>query len=139
MTAIDATPALVEATRRLVGRRTHIALQDLTDPLPFATGSFDWVVSSLVLHYIEDWDETFREFRRILKPGGHVLLSIGHPFMDLAYFKRAEWVTDVWKKAQAGTIEMHFVSRPLSEMINATTACFTLLDVEEPQPIPEHT
>jgi hypothetical protein len=83
-----------------------------------------------------------REFRRVLKPGGHVLFSIGHPFMDMTYFQRAdyfrrEWVTDVWKKTQSGTIEMHFVSRPLSEVINATAACFTLVAVEEPQPISE--
>lgn len=59
--------------------------------MSFAIGSFNWVVSSLVLHYIEDWDETFREFRRILKPGGYVLFPIGHPFMDLAYFQRADY------------------------------------------------
>ncbi len=89
-----------------------------------------------------DWEETFREFRRVLKPAGHLLFSIGHPFMDLTHFDRVdyfqrEWVTDVWKKGEVGTIEMHFVSRPLSEVVNATTAFFTLLGVEEPRPIPE--
>jgi SAM-dependent methyltransferase len=50
--------------------------------LPFADGSIDVVVSSLVLHNIADAQERLRavrEIARVLKPGGHVaLLDMQH-------------------------------------------------------------
>lgn len=52
-------------------------------PLEHNTRAFLSCGYSLALHR-----GTFREFRRVLKPGGHVLFSISHPFMDLTHFKR---------------------------------------------------
>ncbi|MEY4150129.1 MAG: hypothetical protein RL555_733 [Bacteroidota bacterium] len=45
--------------------------------LPFADGSFDRVISSLVIHHLttEQKQEAFQEFKRILKPGGEVHIA----------------------------------------------------------------
>jgi ubiquinone/menaquinone biosynthesis C-methylase UbiE len=41
--------------------------------LPFPTSSFDVVMTAHILHLIPTWRDALREFRRILKPGGHYL------------------------------------------------------------------
>jgi ubiquinone/menaquinone biosynthesis C-methylase UbiE len=43
---------------------------DLSDPLPFDDGQFDGVVALGCLEYIEQIEDTVREFSRVLKPGG---------------------------------------------------------------------
>ncbi len=67
--------------------RVELSLLDLTQPLElFADESFDVVIAPLCLDYIGDWTSLFREFRRILKPGGVLLFSAGHPAFDAEYF-----------------------------------------------------
>ncbi|MBN1530343.1 MAG: class I SAM-dependent methyltransferase [Thermoleophilaceae bacterium] len=46
--------------------------------LPFDDGSFDLVVGHAVLHHLPDLDASFREFRRVLRPGG-VVAFCGEP------------------------------------------------------------
>ena len=40
--------------------------------LPFADDSFDLVFGHAVLHHLPDLDAAFREFRRVLRPGGRI-------------------------------------------------------------------
>jgi ubiquinone/menaquinone biosynthesis C-methylase UbiE len=42
--------------------------------LPFADGALDCLVSSLSIHHWTDAPMAFREFKRVLKPGGRLLL-----------------------------------------------------------------
>ena len=46
--------------------------------LPFEDGSFDLVFGHAVLHHLPDLDAAFREFRRVLRPGG-VMAFCGEP------------------------------------------------------------
>jgi ubiquinone/menaquinone biosynthesis C-methylase UbiE len=46
--------------------------------LPFADGSFELVFGHAVLHHLPDLDAAFREFRRVLRPGG-VIAFCGEP------------------------------------------------------------
>jgi SAM-dependent methyltransferase len=96
---------MLENARRRLGKRVDIRLHDLRRPLDFLeNNSVDLVLSSLVLDYIEDWVPVLREFRRVLKPDGSLVFSVGHPasypFMKIEvedYFRvektEMTWVT----------------------------------------------
>ena len=58
--------------RRAKGRATVVATG--AEELPFADGSFDTVVSTLVLCTVADPERTLAEVRRVLAPGGRLLL-----------------------------------------------------------------
>lgn len=47
--------------------------------MPFAGVDFDDVAASLVLHHLEDWSGALAELRRVLKPGGRLMVSVNHP------------------------------------------------------------
>src|SRR5204862_217097 len=53
------------------GLRVETARCDAQE-LPFPDDSFDLVFGHAVLHHLPDLDVAFREFRRVLKPGGRV-------------------------------------------------------------------
>ncbi|MBD2869313.1 class I SAM-dependent methyltransferase [Paenibacillus arenilitoris] len=141
-TAIDVSPNMAEACRKRVGGLADVRVCDLTEPLPFDNESFDLVSSSLTLHYIEDWAPTFREFERVMKPGGNLLFSVHHPFMDFKLFDRPDYfarelLSEVWNKKESGPVEVTFYRRPLQEIINAASERFVIDRLVEPQPAEE--
>lgn len=52
---------------------------DIRSPLPFEDASFDLVLSTTALHYVENLTPVFSEMSRVLKPHGNLLLSVLHP------------------------------------------------------------
>lgn len=145
--AVDGSAAMVEHARtRLASQvsesgegRLSIQYADLSNPLPFADDRFDGIVSPLVLHYIEDWRPTLREFRRVLKPDGWLLFSTHHPATEMVrfgpqdYFK-VEHVVDTWK--WLGQVE--FYRRPLTEIsASLSDAGFIIERLVEPVPTEE--
>jgi SAM-dependent methyltransferase len=49
------------------------------EDIDFPDSSFDFVYSSLAIHYIQDWSKVFIHVYRILKPNSSFLFSCGHP------------------------------------------------------------
>jgi ubiquinone/menaquinone biosynthesis C-methylase UbiE len=49
------------------------------EQLDFPDSSFDFIYSSLALHYIEDWTSALKEAYRVLKPNSYFLFSCEHP------------------------------------------------------------
>jgi ubiquinone/menaquinone biosynthesis C-methylase UbiE len=77
---------LVQAERR-VQLAPNLRFCHLTGPrLPFADDSFDVVISFLSFRYL-DWEESVREIRRVLAPGGRFLM------VDLARKRVRPWET----------------------------------------------
>jgi SAM-dependent methyltransferase len=100
------------------------------------------VLSALTLHYIEDWRQPLSEFRRVLVPGGKLVISTHHPFCDhvLAgsrdYFGTFQ-LDDRWEKG-GEVMEMRYWRRPLHAMTDALTAAgFAIDTIAEPLPLPE--
>ncbi|GGE60036.1 class I SAM-dependent methyltransferase [Priestia taiwanensis] len=138
VTAIDVSPEMIEATKRRVGDTCTVMCADLSAKLPFEDDTFDFIVSSLTLHYIQDWDTTFQEFSRVLKKDGTFLFSVHHPMMDQqlspsdVYFN-CELVKDTWKKG-GKSVDVYYYRRPLQVIINDTIKHFTFSRMVEPTP-----
>lgn len=63
-------------------------LADLNKPLDFPDRSFDKIYSSLVLSYLDNPIQALREFMRILRPGGKVVVTSLKPHNDLSLIYR---------------------------------------------------
>jgi SAM-dependent methyltransferase len=79
-TCSDISPGMLDA---LKDNARSLGLEVRTEPadaerLPFADESFDLVLGHAVLHHIPDLPQAFREFERVLAPGG-TLLFAGEP------------------------------------------------------------
>jgi ubiquinone/menaquinone biosynthesis C-methylase UbiE len=79
-TCTDISPGMLSA---LSANAERLGLDVRTVPtdaenLPFADESFDLVIGHAILHHIPDLGQAFREFARVLAPGGTVLFA-GEP------------------------------------------------------------
>lgn len=139
MVAFDGSAAMVELARRRLGDEVPVVVADLAAPLPFSDGEFDDVVASLVLHYIDDWTRPLAELRRILKPGGRLIVSVNHPLVrvfthpDEDYFATRSYAEDFDFAGETATLTLWH--RPLHAMTAAfTTAGFDIAVIDEPAP-----
>jgi len=142
VTAFDASHAMVDLARSRVGDRADFFVADLAEPLSFAPdNSFDLVVASLVLHYVENWVPVLQEFRRVLVPDGSVVFSTHHPTQDAKVFSPDDYfaiklVTERWGDEPG--FDVTFWRRPLTAMTRAIAeAGFVVSDLVEPGPVPE--
>jgi SAM-dependent methyltransferase len=73
---VDQSPEMLELARaRLPEAQFHQA--ELTS-LPLPDDCVDTVVCALALEYLPDLAAVFAEFARVLRPGGHLVVSDGH-------------------------------------------------------------
>jgi ubiquinone/menaquinone biosynthesis C-methylase UbiE len=79
VSGFDLSPAMVELARQRLSEDADVRVADLGAPLPYPDHAFDLVVASLSLHYVKDWASALAELRRVLKPGGRLIVSIIHP------------------------------------------------------------
>jgi demethylmenaquinone methyltransferase/2-methoxy-6-polyprenyl-1,4-benzoquinol methylase len=90
---LDVSHAMLQAGLNAIGKRSldgRIQLiQGRAEHLPFPDDTFDTVVFTYLLRYVQDPDATMRELSRVLKPGGELLsLEFGIP--------KTLWVRALW-------------------------------------------
>ncbi|GAA1596978.1 MULTISPECIES: class I SAM-dependent methyltransferase [Kribbella] len=142
MTGFDQSTAMLELARRRLGDDVDLTAGDLAEPLPYEDAAFDDVVASLVLHYLEDWAKPLAELRRVLKPGGRLLLSVNHPILyqalnpDGRYFDVVEFSYDAEHAGR--TVVYTNWHRPLQTMVDDFTAAgFRIVSITEPPIAPD--
>jgi SAM-dependent methyltransferase len=146
VTGIDKSAGMLELARRRLGDDADLQVAELGSPLPFADDTFDDVTASLVLHYLEDWSQALAELRRVLKPGGRLIVSVDHPFVttmehrqagrDPDYFATYNYI-DEWTVG-GQTALFSFWARPLHAMTDAFTAAgFRIAVISEPGVAPD--
>jgi 2-polyprenyl-6-hydroxyphenyl methylase/3-demethylubiquinone-9 3-methyltransferase len=79
--SVDLAPNMLALCQHF--RRQYAAQDRLKEPrlvdvnlLPYPADSFDGILCSSVLEYVEDPATTLREFRRVLSPGGWLAVSV---------------------------------------------------------------
>jgi SAM-dependent methyltransferase len=128
--------------------------------LDFEPESFDFVFSSLALHYVEDLKGLFEKVNKVLKPSGLFLFSTHHPVRWgaesmkkgkersylLGYSKHEDdsytiygdyftprKITDTWFEQ----LDVTYYHKPISEIFqSALSSGFEIIDFLEPKPIP---
>ncbi|ORX53963.1 S-adenosyl-L-methionine-dependent methyltransferase [Hesseltinella vesiculosa] len=68
----------------------QLAMEDMQEIQGDA--SFDIVLSSLAIHYVASFDKVAQQVARLLKPGGHFVMSVEHPIFTAEGSQN--WYTD---------------------------------------------
>jgi len=78
LTSIDIDPKAIRRARKIFERYVEegILSLDVVDArsLPYNSGSFDYVVSHMTMHHINDIEAALDEMLRVLKPGGRIII-----------------------------------------------------------------
>ena len=141
VTGIDSSAEMVRLARHRLGDGADLHLADVGSPLPCPDGAFDDVIASLVLHYLEDWTAPLAELRRVLAPGGRLIVAVNHPLLfplvrpGAGYFAIQEWSDENTFSGQQAVLT--YWHRPLHAMAGAFTAAgFRIAVISEPEPAP---
>lgn len=126
----------------------RLAIEDIN----FEAGEFDVVISSLALHYVENFEVVCHKIHHCLVSGGTFILSVEHPvFTALAAQdwhygsegERLHWPVDDYQKEglrQARFLDNDVVKyhRTITTYVNALIdSGFRIMKLSEPQPTQE--
>jgi ubiquinone/menaquinone biosynthesis C-methylase UbiE len=78
---VDLTPEMLARARETVTGAEFLEA-DLVD-IPAHDGEFDIIVCGLALAHVAELDRAVGELARVLRPGGHLVISVLHPFQAM--------------------------------------------------------
>ncbi|OGO29905.1 MAG: hypothetical protein A2Z29_05760 [Chloroflexi bacterium RBG_16_56_11] len=142
VTAIDISQAIIDRlTSQIQSPNLRLIGADITQPMPFLDSeSFDYVICSLVLHYIKDWPPVLAELYRVMKRGGRLVISTHHPLNMYLYLKPKSYfdfklVEDTWGERGPRPFNVHYYIRPLADTLRPIIQSkFKIVSIEEPLP-----
>jgi len=137
VTGFDQSPRMISICRQQVPAG-EFRVHDLADPLAWLPdASVDLVLFALALEYVNDRPAALRELRRVLRPGGAMVVSRLHPAGDWLrhggdYFE-VRTVRESW---QGGRWDMHYWLSPLQATCEEFfQAGFLIERLIEPRPL----
>lgn len=103
---IDLSPGMLALARE---RGLEVVEGSVTE-LPFDDASFDVVYSFKVLAHVPEIQAAIREFSRVLRPGGHLILEFYNPFSLRGLIKRLKPATPITDKTHDEQVYTRFDS-----------------------------
>ncbi|MBN1433121.1 class I SAM-dependent methyltransferase [Candidatus Fermentibacterales bacterium] len=142
--AFDVSPRMVECARNRLGSRAQVRLADFEEPLGFVgSQSQDLVVCGLALSYARDLGRVYAEFSRVLRPGGFLVASLGHPWAEMRWSRNESYLeTEMlcleWRGFGEPNTAVRWFRRPLAAVLSPLFEQGFLMDrLIEPIPLPE--
>jgi SAM-dependent methyltransferase len=136
--ALDSSAAMVRLAGERLGASACVLQGDLAQPLALPAAAFDVVLCSLTLHYLEDWQAPLREFRRVLRPRGRLVISTHHPFATLEMvgdYHALQRVDDAFTNFADEPVVVRYYHRSLERIVSdLRRAGFALRALHEPRP-----
>ena len=77
VTCLDVTPAMLESGKMEADKMhiyNRVFVKGGAGSLPFVVGGFEIVISRLAFHHFKDVQKPFSEMKRVLRPGGKLIL-----------------------------------------------------------------
>jgi SAM-dependent methyltransferase len=119
--AVDASPVMISAARARLRGATNVTVAEGTlEALPLPDASLDAAILLLVLHHVADPERAIAETRRVLRPGGRVLIAdmrahsneeyrtlMGHVWLGFDEGAIARWLE------RAGFSDVRYVPLPV--------------------------
>jgi SAM-dependent methyltransferase len=142
VTAVDISKKMIDRlASRVNSPRLRLFCADISQPMPFLeSASLDYVICSLVIDYIKDWEPLLAELYRVMKKGGRLVISTHHPFAIYLHFQQRSYfefkfVEDTWGLRTGHLFKTHFYIRPLSETLRPIIQSrFKIVSIDEPLP-----
>ncbi|BBG01157.1 MULTISPECIES: class I SAM-dependent methyltransferase [Pseudonocardia] len=138
MIGFDGSETLLGHARRRLGDAAELHLHDAEEPLHFLPdGSVDGVLCALVYHHVSRRRELLAELRRVLRPGGWLLVSTSHPAGDWQHFGDSYFSED-WVDLPLGDSgeSIHYQRMTLEVFLGELLgAGFALERLVEPRPV----
>lgn len=110
VTGVDIDSTSIEHARRRYGRDGLEFVEASALDLPFDDDRFDAVVSFETLEHLAEHDELLSEFRRVLKPGGFLLMSSPDKktYSDETGFENEFHVRELYRDQFEDLLARHF-------------------------------
>ncbi|WP_435345496.1 class I SAM-dependent methyltransferase [Haloarchaeobius sp. HRN-SO-5] len=132
---VDASKRAVERVRERFGDRATFEQTDLSGSLPFEDGSFDVVLSHLVLDHVADLTRAFESFHRVLVDGGVLVFTVVHPFQLFSAYDEVDRYYEPTPVELGWDAPVTTFHRPLSAVLTPLAgAGFRLDRFAEPEP-----
>ena len=116
LSGIDPSPELLEHANMALERKGRTAkfIPGVAEALPFASNSFDCVVTTFTLCSVQDPAAALAETRRVLKPGGRLLFVEHGRAPDRSAAAWQNRIEPVWKRIAGGC----HLTRPVTQAIS---------------------
>lgn len=82
--AVEVTPRYIEACKQVGYERIIDGVDLERAPLPIPDASYDVVIASHVLEHLENAPDALKDWLRVVRPGGHLLIGVPMHFGWLA-------------------------------------------------------